>query len=793
MNHSSLSPFVDSHTPIVGNNLKTDERESYVPSGAASPFLQIFESPGRSDLVTPRHEAFVSLVDDFFDEEMEEALEDLAQDAASWHEGRSNAMSRGNFTNQAQPQQLLEQHYAPFLQEVEQLLEQSALLGEQYDSGALTDVAFGAALDQYHPMQEFESPHFEQIFGRIKNAVKKAASVVKKGVSAAAQMGLGPILKKLKGYVMGFLKGFLEKSMNRVPEQLRPFAEKLRDKYIGKPKAKTSQETGGAGPMQEELNIALAEMLMGESRQDLDFNLESYLNENAQGQQADTQRMLERARERLVQQLDGLEEGESPKPAVEEFVSTVLLGLKWAIKLIGRPRVKDFLVEQLTRITSSLVDGKNAKLLSKLIVDQGFSMLNLEASVSNRAAMTLSHEAVATTLEDTLLHVAQIPEHLLRDEVLLEGYLMEAFEASATANLPDMLTERTYEQNPNLRESNKRKLFWAKRQRHVGGNLARYKKLNQEPEVELTPYIMEEVKTFNGVSLAAFLRDSMGVDTRTNLPVRIKMFEILPGGGLLDIAKQEISYPSGLPARIISKQIHPLTSVAAGLLLGEPKVGCKMKGKCLAGSLSGQQGHRYYYLDIPNTSPQTFTRQDGKMALRRPSQVRLKLDFVQGHIGLLIFFSEADAQAITAGLRNDQMAKAQFTATKIANEGLKRVFKYPENAQLTMVHPLVMPGPQSGLATRRIPPVVLQSFQDRLSEWMLDHLTANLRTNGRAFAEATANDDDGLTIHIKLAAPDGFDLLYGYIAGQSSGLSTRLFTGSAPAISVHLQSDYRYE
>lgn len=795
MNPNNNSPFLDSE-PIYGVKQDAGSVASQIfADEASSPFLNVFDAQGGGNSASPRQEAFVAIVDELFDEEFEEALEDLAHEAEAWYENRTRGMSGAGRGDAIPTQQFMAEHYSHLLNEVELFFEHSVQTGRQFDEGKLDDFAFEAAINQYKALQQFETPEFEQLLGGFKKIVGKVKNIAKKGINLAKKIGLGPILNKLKGYAMKFMKNFLQKAMNKVPASLRPYAEKLHAKYIGKPKTATGDATGSTevdkAPIQEEFNMAVAEMLLTPTLHEMDVEFEAFARETDASLYDNAPRAISVARERLVQRLDNLQEGESPEPAIEEFVGILMTGLKWAIKLIGQKRVKDFLTRQLAKITSKLVDKNNARQLSKLIVDQGFSMLNLE--MAGASAPHLAHEAIASTLEDTLLKVAGLPDHVLQDEVLLEGFLMEAFEQAAAVNLPEVLSESAYQQNPGLRESNKRKLFWLNQVQKRGKNRF-YKKLSQDMEAELTPYVMQEIKTHDGISLASFLRDSMGVNTRENVPARIRMFELLPGGALHHIARNESMTRAGFSDRFLTKQFHPLTSVAAGLLMGEPKLGCRnKKSKCLSDRKSGLPGHRYYYLEIPQAAPQIYTRQDGSPALRRPSQTRLKFNFIKRHFDVVLFFSEADAQTIAVLLRKSQLGRAQHAAISLVKSGMNNAFKYPGNGQLTIVHPMVMPGPDSGHTLRRVPPVVQQALHERLEDWIGTQLADYLKNHFQEFIDAAIHEADGLTMRFKLAAPESIDLLYDYIGGKQVDLSTRLFAQAPPETSISLQTDYSYE
>ena len=51
---------------------------------------------------------------------------------------------------------------------------------------------------------------------------------------------------------------------------------------------------------------------------------------------------LDQARERFVNDLQQLKEGENPAPYIENYLQAVLAALRIAIRLIGRPKVVIF-------------------------------------------------------------------------------------------------------------------------------------------------------------------------------------------------------------------------------------------------------------------------------------------------------------------------------------------------------------------------------------------------------------------------------------------------------------------
>jgi hypothetical protein len=57
-----------------------------------------------------------------------------------------------------------------------------------------------------------------------------AVDLAKKGISAAAKAGLGPILDKLKALVKPLLQRVIQTAIGKLPAQLQPHARKLAER-----------------------------------------------------------------------------------------------------------------------------------------------------------------------------------------------------------------------------------------------------------------------------------------------------------------------------------------------------------------------------------------------------------------------------------------------------------------------------------------------------------------------------------------------------------------------------------
>jgi hypothetical protein len=262
--------------------------------------------------------------------------------------------------------------------------------------------------------------------------------------------------------------------------------------------------------------------------------------------------------------------------------------------------------------------------------------------------------------------------------------------------------------------------------------------------------------------------------------VRVHLFEALPGSNLHHLAKMA----EGLPGmenynRAAPQQFHPLTSIAAGLLLGEPGLGCRSTHKCLSKQRNAG-GHRYYYLEVPGARPQFFVPPAGEPLVRGITDLQVKLDFLANEIRLHLYLSEADAQAVATSLRKNQPETAHLLAMMALEEGLKNAFSYSQYGHLKIVHPQVMPGKRSGLALELVPPVVVNALKAAIKTWSGHPLITYLRNQADQFVQAAEDYADGVTLQAVMLSPADLNVLRQMIAGAGISLPEAIFS-KAPA------------
>lgn len=785
------SPFL--HLPSL--ELETEKEPLQLSSDnvTESPFLANPRLNGKLEVEDPKVEQFVQIMDELYDEEFEEAIDSILNEAADLSESRLE--SDNYFTNEYQSQQLLHEYYVPLNREMDRFFNHMVHYGEEVDNRTKSLEELESFIDGYTYEKNHLTDVQENFLGGIKKLVRKATKAVKKGVSTvgklAKKFGMGFFLKKLEKIAQRFLKGFLEKGINKLPGQYQALARGVAQKFLPKsvtgassistPKdqSKTQFSQEPAEAAQEELNTAVAHLLMANN--EVEWEIVERELDNTNSFVPDQTDQLTNARLEFIGQLSELEEGTNPEPQVEQFVQAVIAGLKVVLPIIGRQRVINWLASLIAKLITKFVGKEAALALSKQMVETGFRMLNLEATPEDPAQVGTS--AIVATVEDTVNQLEHFPAYVFEDRPLFERYVIQAFEQAAAANMPDILNESIYLKQPWLRESNRKRVLWKlvgfKRRSKNRRPRLKIKQLNEVVETELTPFIANEVRSYGGVSLATFLRDRMGVSINKSIPIRIHLFEALPGSHLHDLANyaKEIS---GIEASSLTSwaEFHPLTSVAAGLLIGEPGLGCRA-GKCLHKNRNAS-GHRFYYVEIPGARPQFFAPQKGKPILRGITNLQIKLDFLANEIRLNLYLSEADAQAIAVNLRTNHSETAHLLVKMALEEELKTVFKYGQSGNLKILHTNVIPGKRSGLAINMLPPIIVNALVNAINRWVGKALISYLRNQPNQFVQAAEDYADGVTLSTTIVSPSDFSVLRQMLSGGGISIPDDLFS-KAPA------------
>jgi hypothetical protein len=766
--HAS-TPFVDFSSFKSEEEAETQEPEVRSALTVRSPFVSVYESvEGESGFDDPVRQAYSSLVDELYDEEFDEALFELLTDVRSMHQDQ---LASG--TSSSEADQIVTQHFSALVRESEAMVDAVAREFGSRDQTGIAESEIETFFDQYSASAQID-PSFENFFGKLMKKVAKVAGKVAKGI---AKVGLGPILNKIKALIKPLLNNVLQKAIGKLPESVRPAAQKLAEKFgfaapkpaeppAGAPAAPSAAGGDAATPpeaagspvqdaaggdlaaAQEEFDQGIAEALLAEDETELELEVARMQSISA-APASPVFANLDDARDRFIQELGDLRPGETPEPAVQNFLPAVLPALRLGIRLIGRPKVVNFLSPLLAKLIANLVGAEQAPALSRAIVDAGLKLLSLEMSEQERSGLAAS--AVAATVEETVNRVASLPEHILDNHELLEGFALEAFEQAAAANLPGVLSEATYRQRPGLLEAgvNAAWILMPLRGRK------RYKRCTRPFKVTITPHMAAEVESFDGVPLSDYLQDQLGVPEGDEVEAEMYLYEALPGTTIADIARSEAETPGlGASDEATLSQLHPFTRNAAAVLLGKPGLGRLAPSGSYRHNLA--VGQRLFHLVIPGRRPLTVPVSFGRRCVRRLFHIIVTFDVPQDQIRVCVYFSEVKAQQLAVRLRQQSHAGSVAVGfNKFLARRLPPILHGHRPKRLRIVHPAIPPGQSPALVLQRLPGIVPEVLIKKMQEWLVHGFSEYIKTQSQKFLTATEDPADGITLRFTIENPQG--------------------------------------
>ena len=221
----SQSPFLEVSSFLI-KEMEEEAPRYELFTNSNLPFLTLYESPTDGTLINPETEAYVTFLNELYDEEFDESLANLIDEAGDIYQNQFVYEHSDPQTVGYQAERVLQQHFAPLVGEWETLLEtMSRELGQRHVQ-SLSEDEIDNMVESYQPATVF-SPNFEQFWGGLKKFVKKSVNLAKKGVGALATLGFGPILNKLKALARPLIRRVIEMAIGKLPEKLQPWARKL--------------------------------------------------------------------------------------------------------------------------------------------------------------------------------------------------------------------------------------------------------------------------------------------------------------------------------------------------------------------------------------------------------------------------------------------------------------------------------------------------------------------------------------------------------------------------------------
>jgi len=811
------TPFLEMRS-FVREDSETFASETPAPS-LGSPFVSVYELNGPSDFVSPEQEAYSTLVQELYDQEFDEALFELMTEARGLHDEHMLSSAQG-----VEGERLLTQHFNQLTREAEGTVTAFEREFGSREASSLTEGELDAFADRYTPTTSLR-PEFEEFLGKwAKKLARGVTKLAKKAGSFAMKLGLGPILSKIKDLVKPLLDKVLQMAIGKLPESLRPAAQQLAERILGprsQPAATTAPEPTPAAPtapaepavasaptdtpppadtgsaaqapagsgvteIQQEFDQQLANLFTASDEVELQLEVTRARNDSRR-EAAPVYANLDQAREQFINQLHELKEGEDPAPHIQNFLPAVLPALRLGIRLVGRGRVVGFLSSFLAKMIGKLVDPATTPALSRAIVDAGLKLLTLEVSSQDEAQAAAS--SVAATVEETVRRVSALPDYVLDNQELLEGFALEAFEQAAAANLPPILSDAVYRERPDLLESQSAKTCWIMlplRRRK------RYKKCGRTFRVRITPYMADEIESFEG-PLADYLQDQLGIEDGAEVEAEVHLYETLPGTTLPDIAREESETPGmGTDGVHGEAQLHPLTLKAAGLLLGQPKLGRNLPwgtGRRYIGV-----GQRLYRLSIPGRRLLMVPGVDGRAHPRRLGGLHLTLDCPKGEIRICIFLSEVKAQRLAVRLRRQSHPGALAAGfQKYVGRRLSPILQGDRPARIQVIQAGLAPGDALGAALKRLPAAVSAALISKLQEYLVTAFADFAKGQSQQFVTAAEDTADGLTFKFTITRPAGLEEVCKALLpnGLTAGLAETIQAGSKPDVRVEVFAGYK--
>jgi hypothetical protein len=727
------SPFVDAAS-------FEDVRDAYIPQfGRSTPFVnQLFEDAVDGNANGARHRLLVA---ELHDEEMDEAVYELI--------GEASAGAAGNGSGSLQLQ------FSPFVREVDAAIDRMSEAFGSRSLSTLSDAEVDDAVARMQPERQL-SPAFENFFGKIAGAIGKT---IKSGVQTLGNMALGAFLGPLKKFIGKFVKGVIDAAVNRLPKPLQPLAMSLKSKLtpavVGE--AEGEAENGPSvdvGSLQNEFNEQVASFLLGESDAESEHESSAWAEV---GVPAPAIAELDAARERFINELDQLSEGEDPAPAIERFLPALLPILRTGIRIIGKKRVEGTIVKLVSALIGRFIGKAQAGALSTALVDAGMKMMGLEVSEAElRGAATAS---LAATVEETVQRVAALPESVLENEALLQGSIVNAFERSAAANLPRLFPESVYRRRPDLAETDSLRGAWIP---FPLRGPKRCKKFSRVVRTRITPRMAMAIPIFGNVPLSFYLQEQLGLDPGEDVEAEVHLYESLPGTVLGEVARFEANGNGGAG----DAEFHPLNEEAAGLLLKEPGLAQQRRVATTPHRLA--VGQRFYRVAVPGHRMNVVPAGGRARQRRRRTMVSATLDFRGDRILVHLFLAERRAQELAAALRKQGHAGTVAAAlASLIDRGVSGAVNGNVTGRVRLVHEALQLDEARGAALRRVPTEALRAFSARIGEWALAAVSDLLTKQPARFISATEDAQDGVTVIVTMSNPPGMAAMRQTVAGKN--------------------------
>ena len=362
---------------------------------------------------------------EFFEEVAEEAYESFNSIARSIE----NSQGFESMSSEVPLTGFFNQYYTSLSSNLENSAVRFSDYMEQNQHVLADPIAADLLIDQFDPTGE-------QIFGWVKKKVKKAwkkiKKVAKKGIrlvkTIADKLNITKwIARKLRKFIRPFLKRIIGRVLRYVPRKYRGLARRALRRFgiPGEVESNFTENYLGEGINVDDISEDFSNQLESFS------NYETFEGQVPSMQEGNSNMQIQSAINEFAQKLsqDGTN---NLQENTEQFVTAVLTGLRWGIRIIGRKRTIKFLAGQLAKLLRRWIPKKMAHPISLAVVKGGFRLLNLEVPEGDT-----NEERIAGLSANIVIQAAEklqrIDDSSLDNEVMVSAITNE----SIASNLAD--------------------------------------------------------------------------------------------------------------------------------------------------------------------------------------------------------------------------------------------------------------------------------------------------------------------------------------------------------------------
>jgi hypothetical protein len=703
------------------------------------------ESPFSGGLVaagdaSESEEAFAALAAELEDEEFDQALQALVDEAAGRHLESAGAWPSAATEQLATGE--VEAWTAGIASEADRLLEYverhfADRTLESLAEGEVEAVLTEALAAQGHPGLEGED-FLGALARKVKSVAKGAVKLAKRGIAIAGGVLLGPLFGIIRKLVPLLLKRVLSVALNKLPPGLQKDAAALAGKLgIRLPSAVAAvlapQATPAAEPAAEPAAAAgatLAELfdaevagvLAGDRQGTVDeYESESELLDPGEGREDGAVARLDAARAQLVDRIAEAAPGSVITAELEQFLPAVMAALpmiRTGIRVIGREKVVGLIAKPLAELIKGHVGPEASRRLARAIADKGLGLLSLEAEAQAGGYGRLGAEALASTLEDTIRAVGQLPPESQAEPLRLQAEVQEAFAEAVARHLPSELLRA----DVGALELEGESAVWVLMPRGPSRRY-RYRKCSRIFPVQIGRQVARAVVLADGETLEERLLDEGA--SGWPLEAEVHVYESLPGTHLGHLAAAEGENLAGGP--LDAGEFEELTPRTASLLLNQPGLG----GRPGAPGM----GRRWYRVAVPGR-PRCHRRRHKRLL------VRLQLTGSRPVLGVHLHLGERSSHRIgeLVAQRADLRLVAGFRALILGVAHRSLPTSLARQFQRT---------PGVALSAQQA-----QSVAAVLGERMVAAISAQLRTLGPSLAAAVRDPKAGMTLTFEFGFAD---------------------------------------